>query len=160
MVEIERKGEAVVYYSFGAGWGPIQAILLKYGLHPNQFPYLLWQLVPLSFMLDWFVDVGAWVRAISPKWGFKIHGCSASQKTRMQGARTFVWKVKPGYANRIKELQQSYPGDKVVTERIDRREQTLSGEFPHLKPKISLSIQQQCDLLSVLLQRALNQRRH
>lgn len=158
-VAIIKKGEAVVYYSYGANWGPIQDILLKYGLHPNQFPYLLWQLVPYSFMIDWFVDVGSWVRAISPKWGFEVHGCSASQKTYIRSTRTAQWEVKPTATSAVL-LEQNFPGDNYISERIDRREQTLSGAIPRLKPEIALSIQQQCDLLSVLLQRALNQRRH
>lgn len=158
-VEIIKRGEAVVYYSYGTNWGPVQDIILKYGLHPTQYPYLLWQLVPLSFMIDWFVDVGSWVKAITPKWGFEVHGCSASQKTSISSTRTAQWEIKPTATTAV-SLEQNFPGDKYVSERIDRREQTLLGAVPRLKPKISLSIQQQCDLLSVLLQRALNQRRH
>lgn len=155
-VEIEQKGEAVVYFSYGADFGPISYILQKYGLHPSQFPYLLWQLVPLSFMLDWFVDVGTWVQAITPKWQFTIHGCSASQKTSMKSDRICTASVSPPYS----AVGSGTIHDQLVVECIDRRRQTLSGVIPHLKPKIILSIQKQADLLSVLLQRALNHRRH
>lgn len=155
-VEKTVNGEAAVYYSYGAGFGPVNYILQKYGLHPNQFPYLLWQLVPLSFMVDWFVDVGTWVKAITPKWNMHIHGCSASQKTRFMSSRIAT------SANSDYRLEYSSSTllDKCIIESIDRRERTLSGAVPRLKPKIILSIQQQADLLSVLLQRALSNRRH
>lgn len=155
-VEMSMKGEAVVYFSYGSDFGPVNYILQKYGLHPNQFPYLLWQLVPLSFMLDWFVDVGTWVKAITPKFGMTIHGCSASQKTRINCSR--IASSRNAYAGW--EYQSSPLHDKLIVECINRRKQTLAGAIPHLKPKIILSIQQQADLLSVLLQRALSNRRH
>lgn len=156
VVELEQKGEAVVYFEYGAGFGQIDYVLHKYGLHPNQMPYLLWQLVPLSFMLDWFVDVGTWVKAITPKWGFKILGCSASQKTSTRISRISTMSVSPPYT----AVNPGPTHDKCIVESIDRREQTLSGEIPHLKPKIVLSVEQQADLLAVLLQRALSNRRH
>lgn len=155
-VEVQRKGEAVVYYRYGANWGPIQFILLKYGLHPNQLPYLLWQLRPLSFMLDWFVDVGTWVKAITPKWGIEILGCSASQKTILTSTRTCRAETSSPGAR----CSDTITTDTFRAEGINRRPQTLSGEIPRLRPSIILSIQQQADILSVLLQRALNHRRH
>lgn len=155
-VEVQKKGEAVVYFKYGADWGPIQWILSKYGLHPNQLPYLLWQLRPLSFMLDWFVDVGTWVKAITPKWNMKIYGCSASQKTILTSTRTCIISTSAWNA----KCSTNVTTDTFRVESIERRPQALSGEVPRLKPNIILSIQQQADILSVLLQRALNNRRH
>jgi hypothetical protein len=154
-VELEQKAEAVVYFRYGAGFGKYDHILQKYGLHPNQFPHLLWQLRPLSFMLDWFVDVGTWVKAITPKWGLEIDGCSASQKTSIRSSR--IYKV---YSTHLQNDSDGLAHDTCVKESIVRRRQTLSGEIPRLKPKIILSVEQQADLLTVLLQRALTNRRH
>lgn len=155
-VVVQKSGEAVVYFRYGADWGPIQLVLQKYGLHPNQLPYLLWQLRPLSFMLDWFVDVGTWVKAITPKWNTQILGCSASQKTKLMSYRNCVISTSATNAS----CSANTTTDTFRVESIERRPQTLSGEFPRLKPGIVLSIQQQADILSVLLQRALHNRRH
>lgn len=52
-----------------------------WGLSPDQVLTTFWQLVPYSFVVDWFVDVGNWLRAISPSHEFVVLGNSTSQKT-------------------------------------------------------------------------------
>jgi len=154
--EYERKAEAVVYFKYGSSFGPISDIIMRYGLHPNQLPSLLWQLRPLSFMLDWFVDVNTWVKAITPKWGMEILGCSCSQKTTVRVTRiTVPFSTRPGL-----KVTQVPVSDTCVIERIVRRPRTLRGEFPRLKPQVILSVEQQADMLSVFLQRALTKRGH
>lgn len=156
-VDVRKRAEATVYYKYGSSFGATDFILLKYGLHPMQIPYLLWQVVPLSFMLDWFVDVGTWIRAITPKWSFEILGCSVSQKTILTSNRIVIGESNiPAHY----EVSGTPITDRFTVESINRRAQTLPGEIPRLKPQIILSIQQQADLLSVLLQRVLNNRRH
>lgn len=37
-----------------------------YGLRVRDVPATLWELVPYSFVIDWFTNVGDWIQAISP----------------------------------------------------------------------------------------------
>jgi len=53
----------------------------SWGLSPDDGLVTLWQLVPYSFVVDWFVDVGNWLRAISPNHSLSIYGNSISMKT-------------------------------------------------------------------------------
>jgi len=46
----------------------------RMGLRLSDVPASLWELVPLSFVVDRFVDVGAWLSAIVPKPGVNVLG--------------------------------------------------------------------------------------
>lgn len=50
-----------------ANWG-------RAGLRLADLPASLWELVPHSFIVDRFVDVGVWLKAITPKPGVRILG--------------------------------------------------------------------------------------
>lgn len=44
----------------------------------SSIPNLLWELVPFSFVVDWWFDVGTWLRAITPKYGItSLGGCTS-----------------------------------------------------------------------------------
>jgi hypothetical protein len=45
-----------------------------FGLSPSQIPSTVWELVPFSFVVDWFVNVGDYIGAITPKIGVDILG--------------------------------------------------------------------------------------
>jgi len=38
----------------------------------TEFPLAVWELVPFSFIYDWFFTVGKWLEAVTPKVGIKI----------------------------------------------------------------------------------------
>jgi len=38
----------------------------RFGFDPRQMPALAWEVIPYSFVIDWFASVGAWLRAIMP----------------------------------------------------------------------------------------------
>jgi hypothetical protein len=38
----------------------------------TEFPLAAWELVPFSFVVDWFIPVGNWIEALTPKLGIKI----------------------------------------------------------------------------------------
>lgn len=42
------------------------------GFAPHDIPSSTWELVPFSFVADWFVNVGDWIRAVTPKKGVTI----------------------------------------------------------------------------------------
>lgn len=51
-----------------------------FGLHPSQVGTILWEIVPLSFILDRFWNVSAWLDKARPRPGTKILGATHSLK--------------------------------------------------------------------------------
>lgn len=49
----------------------LEAIL---GFRPRDLPATLWELTPYSFVVDWFVNVGDWIQAITPVPGISVRG--------------------------------------------------------------------------------------
>lgn len=45
-----------------------------FGVSVSQIPSAAWELIPFSFVADWFVNIGPYVRAITPKVGVKVLG--------------------------------------------------------------------------------------
>lgn len=52
------------------------------GIDASSVPTLLWELVPFSFVVDWWLDVGTWIRAITPKFGITSLGGITSVQAR------------------------------------------------------------------------------
>lgn len=48
------------------GLHDVQSPLQKYGIDFLSLPRIAWELVPYSFVVDWFFDVGAWIDNIVP----------------------------------------------------------------------------------------------
>lgn len=59
----------------------------RYGLSLQNIPSVGWELTPLSFVVDWFVQVGPWIRAMTPNPSVTILGNCTSRKTSEQCSR-------------------------------------------------------------------------
>lgn len=58
------------------------------GLQFDQMPALLWELVPYSFVVDWFWNVGGWIRAASPNRSTsELANCTSVKTVRTVTAR-------------------------------------------------------------------------
>jgi len=53
-------------------------------------PLSVWELVPFSFVVDWFVNVGDWLSAISPKLGISTLAEGATVSISAHGTRRIV----------------------------------------------------------------------
>lgn len=52
----------------------------------TEVPLAIWELVPYSFVVDWFIPVGNWLEALTPKLGVKVlaEGVSFKRDTRIE----------------------------------------------------------------------------
>lgn len=51
-------------------------------------PSLVWELIPYSFVVDWFLDVGGWLRRCQPTPGIIGIGCTVSTKCETSFVKT------------------------------------------------------------------------
>jgi len=73
---------------------------LAFGLSLNHLPSTLWELVPYSFVVDWFVNVGDWLNAIIPN--PNIHILSNYSSTLISESRSLRYtgvEFRNGYDN-------------------------------------------------------------
>lgn len=64
-----NSGARTVSYHAGLGYQKkhgFGALAHQYGMAVQDLPGLMWELTPLSFVADWFYNIGDWLRAITP----------------------------------------------------------------------------------------------
>lgn len=59
-----------------------EELLAFFGLRPRDVPATLWEVVPYSFVVDWFVNVGPWLEAIVPVPGTHVLGTWVTVKSK------------------------------------------------------------------------------
>lgn len=72
------KYHAGVFYTLKSDWGDY--LLSQLGLSPWDIPGIVWEKVPLSFVVDWFVNVGRLLSAIRPRFYVTVLGNYVSRK--------------------------------------------------------------------------------
>jgi hypothetical protein len=61
-----------------------EALMGILGTRPRDVPATLWEIVPYSFVVDWFVNVGDWLQAITPVPGITVRGHWATTVTETE----------------------------------------------------------------------------
>jgi hypothetical protein len=63
----------------------------------TEVPLAMWELVPFSFIVDWFLPIGDWLEAVTPKLGVKIlaEGITTRRTTFLHREVT-AWNKNPG----------------------------------------------------------------
>lgn len=148
---MKTKCKTVVYYRTTANRSNVDWILQKYGLNPRQFPGLVWELTPLSFVVDWFADVGSWLAAIVPRPDVRVLGYATSQVCELRVIRQGNESVPlSGYG----PLTGTFPRDEVSIREFRRNVgDSVPGLVPWFNPGIFLNLQKKADLLSLALQK-------
>jgi hypothetical protein len=59
----------------------------NFGLNVQDIPKAIWEIVPFSFVVDWFLNTGDFITAISPKIGVKELGSWTSTKYTQRSIR-------------------------------------------------------------------------
>lgn len=126
----------------------------RYGLDYSSMPGIAWELLPLSFVGDWFIGVGSWLSALrvlaSPA---VIHGTSVTQRCDV---------TIDGWVDQIKYgatvIQTPAPGSHSWSLRSMQRK-CLGPGFNAFTPSLNskaLKLQQQIDALALTWQRMPN----
>lgn len=73
-----RSVNAVAYYNDYWDVGEFFWMVERLGLDAFAIPNLVWEMIPFSFVLDWFWNFGDWLRYHTPKWGRQVGATSVS----------------------------------------------------------------------------------
>lgn len=74
------------------------AWLDTFGVGYGQLPIAVWETIPFSFVVDWFVNVGTYIEAISPKGAVNILGTWTTRRTeRTTTSLCYFENVASGY---------------------------------------------------------------
>jgi hypothetical protein len=108
-----------------------------------------WELIPFSFVLDWLIDVGSFLNAITPIPGVNIRASGYSVKDDVTDVLSFVHVTKPGSGYTV---LSSTPSSATFTKRYYER-------YPSnvLLPRLHSRLNQLriLDVAALVLQRAL-----
>lgn len=61
-----------------------EQLLKILGLRPSDLPATAWEIIPFSFVADWFTNTGEWLRAVTPNPGINILGSWKTTVLRRQ----------------------------------------------------------------------------
>jgi hypothetical protein len=119
----------------------------RYGLDMLSMPSVAWELLTLSFVVDWFYSVGAWLKAMSiNRNGLIIHGSTTSQKSDI--TLTFdgleVYYPYPPYG--VFKCPGNY---QMRFQKLERRLNQALPSIPTVNPK-ALDLKKQIDALTLI----------
>jgi hypothetical protein len=143
-IAVKQKSTTIVFYK-DRTYMEAARNLAAMGFSPVQIPSLLWELTPFSFVVDRFVGIGQWIRAIAPNPTVDVVGSSLS--TTMESLYTM-------------ELSRALIGANpaVITEtpkwqaQIDSFSRTANPKLslhPVVNPAV-LKLQQQVDHVALI----------
>lgn len=85
-----------IYYKYNK-WAENYLQLTSFGVNPFQLVDVAWAIVPYSFVVDWFIDIGSWLKAIQPHPQLDIlGGCTSIKTVQSKAVETFMSKSQMG----------------------------------------------------------------
>lgn len=121
------------------------------GVDITSIPSMLWELTPYSFVVDWFADVGTWLRAITPKAGITgLGSCTSIQIKNTTIAETLIGCASP-------TISATYPASPLCSSidalnvRYTRSVATTPAQYPELSLGLN-SLERRLDSLSLMWQ--------
>lgn len=120
------------------------------GLRPSDAPATIWETIPYSFVVDWFVNVGDWIQAITPVPGINIRGKWVTSVEQFSGSYSGTCIIPDAVSSCSGEITGSAGSSLVKTSTVTRDTKPVLTNTPVLKVK-SLSILQQADAGALML---------
>lgn len=122
----------------------------RLGLDVSNIPATLWEMIPYSFVVDWFFDVGSWLSYITPRGGVIDLGVTTSGKT-IDNSGIFIsnvsadgqlWTSSGGsaimdsisYARTVAPLQGYYPSLQTSIDNVKHIIDGLTLSYQKAKP--------------------------
>lgn len=101
------------------------------GLHLSNLPNSIWEAIPFSFVADWFLNLGDWIRAVTPKAGVKTLATGVTVERRTY-QRVDVTGTFNGVTNLAGTLKPDgfFDKDQIDKVRNPGIQATLSSKLP------------------------------
>lgn len=136
-----------VYYTYNQEYN-WTLILKQLGLDPFGVPALVWELTTLSFVWDWFLGVGDWLRAITPNPAITTLGsCTSAKLSYTSQSSASNVRYCSGYGPYMIPSPTTSVNKKM--ERLERRVGTPVPVTPVLQSRI-INLKRTLDSLSII----------
>lgn len=147
----EVKSTSIVY--FQVVLEDIARRRAKYfGYDLSQMPSTIYQLIHYSFVVDWWIDLGSWIKAISPASHAQLLGGCTSQVSKVTTSYTTSNARIDNASLRTGSVIGQLPSITLVTETLDRRIDTSTLALPAFNPN-SLDFGKLASLVAMIWQR-------
>lgn len=97
------------------------------GLDLWSSPQIVWEIIPFSFVVDWFINIGDWLEAIKPKPGVKTLAEWTTVEQWSVATRTITDQISTGCTSMWESSSQTH--DRYLKRRF------TSVPFPYLPPR-------------------------
>lgn len=113
-----RRVTTHVYYRYNE-WAREYEALTRFGVNPFQLVDVLYAITPYSFVVNWFLDIGTWLKAIQPHPQLDIlGGCTTVKETQSRMIETHM--------GRRTDMSESITPWAPVVSRFDYRKESLT----------------------------------
>lgn len=89
----------------------------SFGMRLQDVPAAAWEAIPFSFVSDWFLNLGDWVRAITPKAGVKVLGSWTTVETETISSGTGSSEFNPPQGSQSYSIEDPTSYEVLVTTR-------------------------------------------
>lgn len=145
--ELEQTVTVRVYILYEADFESHNA--RNFGLY--DFPQSLWELMPYSFVVDWFISVGDWLEAISPKVGVKVKAEGYTVTNDITCKRTPILWTKQTVGGLSFDMTGSFLNTSDSYRRIHRfRHPSLDGILLYPRFDTKLNLKRALDSIALL----------
>lgn len=122
-----------VYSSVGTGLARDAA---NWGFRPSEFVPTIWELIPYSFLVDYFSNIGKVIES----WSYRNIGAKWISKTLVQKNTKVYFGLKTAHlktlGNSYTYEHQSKPGSAIVTHKIINRDRNAGQPLPSFGVKV------------------------
>lgn len=145
-IDSVQRSEArcFAYYEVDKTWGSNLQRLNDFGVF--DVPRAAWEVVPFSFVADWFVPIGDWLGALTPKVGVNIVASGTTDHTVRENVRTvtkYEWLGTTAATGdnfgAAAPLMKVGSSDQVSETKKTRTTNLTAPSFPPVDVKINLS---------------------